>query len=315
MKKFIIRFALFISPLIAGWIALLNVDVPKEFAYDYMGDECEGQGRWLYSRFYLQDQPADIVFIGASRTMRAVDDSLLQHYFDSTGTHVNIINAGFCRFGRDLFTLIAEDALASQGHVRTLVFEVNEYEGSGNHPVYWSLASTSDLVYPESFVNQSYFSNIWSGSLLRIDYLSSTCFDPKESSAPSGKYFGCLHTDVVADDEDMNRAYAHCHDGSQCQPANAMENLRMIYNKAWISRLASSAQAQNTSLVFLYLPQYGCTTCPPREAEFYRQFGNVLIPPSSILDNRKNWSDHDHFNNRGSREMAKWLFSVLNEGQ
>lgn len=311
MKQFLAQLFLFCLPLIAVWILVLNVNVSKEFSYNYIKDECEGAGQWMYSRMYLQDRPADIVFIGASRTMRAVDDSLLQHYYDSSGSDLKILNAGFCRFGRDMFTLITEDAINTQHGMRTLVFEVNEREGSGNHPIYWSLANAKDLLYPESFVNQSYFSNIYSGTLMRFDYLRSELLSTQQTSIPSGKYFGCLHTDAIASKQDMDDAAAYCAKGKHCTPPGAWEEFQIGYNKAWIERLSNSCKAKNVGLVFLYLPQYGCSNCPPRELEFYQQFGTVLIPPVEILDNRNNWSDHDHMNNSGSASITKWLFAVL----
>ncbi len=315
MRKFLTQLFMFCLPLAAVWVIVLNVNVSKEFSYNYIKDECEGAGQWMYSRMYLQNRPADIVFIGASRTMRAVDDSLLQHYYDSSGANLKILNAGFCRFGRDMFTLIAEDVINSQAGMRTLVFEVNEREGSGNHPIYWTLAGTKDLLYPESFVNQSYFSNIYSGTLMRFDYLRSEWLSTLPRSIPSGKYFGCLHTDAIAGKEDMDDAAAFCAKGKHCNPPGAWEEFELGYNKAWIERLSNSCKAQNIELVFFYLPQYGCSNCPPRELEFYLQFGRVLIPPSEILDNRKYWSDHDHFNTYGSKAMAKWLYGELNLGQ
>jgi hypothetical protein len=315
MKKFLAQLLLFSAPLFFGWMVLLNVTVPKEFAYGYIGNECEGQGRWLYSRLFLQDRPADVVFIGASRTMRAVDDSLLQHYSDSSGSDLKFLNAGFCRFGRDLFTLIAEDALKTQTGIKTLVFEVNEREGSGNHPIYWSLAGANDLLYPESFVNQSYFSNVYSGSLQRVEYLRDDLFGRTLPVTVSGKYFGCLHTDHLADADDLDRSRDFCASGKNCAPPTPMEVFQMQYNKAWIARLSRTVAAQDAQLVFLFLPAYGCSGCPPRELEFYSQYGKVLIPPAEILENRQNWSDHDHFNSNGSRLMAKWLFAHIASDQ
>lgn len=255
MKNFLAQLFLFCLPLIAAWMLVLNVNVSKEFSYNYIKDECEGAGQWMYSRMYLQDRPADIVFIGASRTMRAVDDSLLQHYYDSSGSDLKILNAGFCRFGRDMFTLIAEDAINTQHGIRTLVFEVTEREGSGNHPIYWTLASTSDLFYPESFVNQSYFSNIYSGTLMRFDYLRSELLSTQQTPSPSGKYFGCLHTDAIASKQDMDDAAAYCAKGKHCNPPGSWEEFQLCYNKAWIQRLSNSCKAKNVELVFLYLPQ------------------------------------------------------------
>lgn len=315
MKKFLTQLFLFCLPLAAAWAIVLNVNVSREFSYNYIKDECEGAGQWMYSRMYLQDRPADVVFIGASRTMRAVDDSLIQFYFDSTGRDTKILNAGFCRFGRDLFTLIAEDALKTQTGMKTLVFEVNEREGSGNHPVYWTLAGTDDLLHPESFVNQSYFSNIYSGTLMRIDYLRGEWFSTESPFHESGRFFGCLHTDHIADATDLDRSKENCAGGRNCIPPTAWENFELSYNKAWIRRLSESAKAKNVELVFLFLPAYGCTNCPPREIDFYSQFGSVLIPPSEILDNRNNWSDHDHFNDNGSKAMSRWLFGELDSTQ
>lgn len=313
MKKFLTQLFLFCLPLIAAWIVVLNVSVSKEFSYNYIKDECEGAGQWMYSRLYLQGRPADIVFIGASRTMRAVDDSLLQLYYDSSGVNLKILNAGFCRFGRDMFTLIAEDVINTQHGMSKLVFEVNEREGSGNHPIYWTLADTKDLLYPESFVNQSYFPNIYSGTLLRLDYLRSAALSTSSGIVPSGKYFGCLHTDVIAGEKDMDDAAAYCAKGKYCNPPGSWENFQLSYNKAWIERLSNSCKAQNVELVFLFLPQYGCSNCPPRELEFYQRFGSVLIPPGEILENRNNWSDHDHLNNSGSTAITKWLFEELQQ--
>jgi hypothetical protein len=66
-------------------------------------------------------------------------------------------------------------------------------------------------------------------------------------------------------------------------------------------------KAKNIPFVFVYLPDSGSKLKYPKYAEHYKNIAPLLIPPQSILDDRSNWMDASHLNNKGSAEMSVWL--------
>lgn len=310
MRKFLRDILLFSLPLITAGVLVLFTDLPRNFRYNYLKDDCEGRGNWI-SRQLENGERADIVFVGASRTIRAVDDSLLELKFDSAGKPARIINAGYCRFGRDLQGIIAGDMLDSKTGLKKLVIEVSEREGISGHPVFYCLAGTEELLHPPSRLNQEYIGNVYKGGLMRLDYWKQQVLHQEEKIARPGNRYGCLHTEHRADKNELEASRQHCADGKNCRPAGNLENLQLRYAKAWLEKITRDAKANNCEVLFLFLPAYGCSSCPPREQSFYAQFGRVMIPPRGILENTGYWSDHDHFNSFGSRAISNWLFSEL----
>ncbi|TND10079.1 MAG: hypothetical protein FD123_761 [Bacteroidetes bacterium] len=311
MRKFLIQVALFSIPLVAVTAGILFLKAPEKFQYTYLRDDCDARGWWLYQRLFTQEKPVDMAFIGTSRTMRGVNDSLLEGYLDSAGNHSKVLNAGYCRFGRDLEALVAGDILQTNPGLKKIIIEVNEKEGISGHPVYYCLADSRELLVPESFVNQEYFGNIYKGFSVRLDYLRRNFLQTEKPLRPGIAQFGCVHTDHRADTADLLQSKKHCFENPWNKAPGSWKKFQLRYTFAWLNHIVQQAKEQGCEIAFLYLPAYGCGNAAPRELEYYKQFGDVFIPPLSILDKPENWSDHDHFNSNGSRELTRWLYESL----
>lgn len=312
MRGFLKQFVLFVLPLLAGTVALLVYNCPRQFQYLYLKDDCSGKGAWMYDRLFEQKEPANVVFIGTSRLLRAVNDSLLEHLLDSAGKPLRVLNAGHCRIGRDLETVLAEDIIDQILEVKPgsrIVIEIHEKEGVAPHPVFYCLARPRDYLLPESFVNQQYFSTIYDAGLLRLQYVRNQLWQPvtappKKSNGSSR--FGYFDTPHEAGASELAESQQHCNSIKR-EPAGSWENFTLRYSKAWLERLISKAKAKNCPVSFLFLPPYGCNSITPREIDYYKQYGDVWLPPDPVFSNPKNWSDRDHFNTKGGRELTQWL--------
>lgn len=312
MKRFLKQVALFLLPLLLLAAGLFKLDCPQEFRFHYLEKDCDDRADWIYSRLFCQDKPADIVFIGSSRTMRAVDDSLLSDMISTDTHHATALNAGYCRLGRDLQAVLADDLFWKTGKYqppKKLVIEIHEQEGVGSHPVFYCLAGSRDLLFPPSFVNQDYFSNVYNGWLMRLAWqrkrFTEGAFIPMYPQW--SKTFGAFHTDHLADPKELAEVKAKNESKVRENEATGWTAFQLRYNFAWIERMVRLAKSRNCEVEFLYLPEYGCSKVVPRDKKFYEQFGHILIPPAAILDDPNNWSDHDHFNNNGSKALTQWL--------
>lgn len=320
MRGFLKQLVVFLLPLLVAAGALLVYNCPRQFQYLYLKDDCSSKGAWMYSRLYEQKNPANIVFIGTSRMLRAVNDSLLEAELNASGLPLRVLNAGHCRIGRDLETVLGEDVMDQVLDVKPgscLVIEVHEKEGVAPHPVFYCLARPHDYLLPESFVNQQYFSTIYDAGLLRLQFVRNNIWQPqlpapKKSNGSSR--FGYFETDHLADVKELEESAARCASVSNEAPGS-WENFELRYSKAWLERLAAKAKARNCPVHFLFLPPYGCRSITPREMTFYQQYGDVWLAPDSIFSKKENWSDHDHFNTAGGRELTDWLALKIGEAK
>lgn len=311
MRRFLQHIVLFLTPLMMVTAGIISYPPDKRAHYDYLKEDCSGRGAWLYHRLFEHPQPADVVFIGTSRTMRAVNDSLLEHLLHENNLPMMVLNAGYCRIGRDLHAVIARDVLqqviAPNGQ-KHLVIEIHEREGVASHPVFYRMGSSHDVVAPASLLNQQYFSNMYSAGLMRLDVIRAKLWQlPPDTliTIPSTRW-GVFKTDHEAPAEDLNASQQRCSE-RPITPASAWNRFETTYSLAWLDQIVEQAKRKNCKVSFLYLPSYGCGDQAPRELLTYQQWGDVWLPPTTILSNPKNWSDRDHFNNRGAAELALWL--------
>ena len=81
----------------------------------------------------------------------------------------------------------------------------------------------------------------------------------------------------------------------------------MQFPRFYIKKINRICQEEGIALHFLFLPEFGTYLEKPRESDFYRQFGKVILPPQKILDNKAYWHDENHLNQAGARALNLWL--------
>ena len=129
-----------------GLAVVLILPYNKQFGYNRMLESCS-RGDWLYQRIFKNEIPVDIAFIGSSRTICAVNDSLLESYL---GVHV--ANLAFCRYGRSLHYSLFKDLLRKKTP-EMVVLEIRAEESRFGHPDFAHIADMEDLLLPVSYKN------------------------------------------------------------------------------------------------------------------------------------------------------------------
>lgn len=293
--------------LLAAVIFILPFD--KRFGRAYVKEDCYDHAIWIYDRIHNNTAPADVVFLGSSRTIHAVNDKLLESMIDSgTKTTTHVLNLGYCRFGRNMeYENMLE--LLENKKPKTLVIEVREDEDRFSHIDYGYITDLSE-VSGFVFYNPDYFKDIWKAFTIRLEYWKSR--------------LGLIHTDTVpvqqatygfgANDNVMDSVYAvqHIHTTvTKSTPDNNMRSLNYHFPEYYLKKIGSLAAQYKTRLFFLYLPGYSTLVGNPQEKELYQSLGTLLIPPSQIFTDRKNFTDENHLNSTGAKALCLWLSNQL----
>lgn len=305
MKRFLRRVLLFLLPPALVCALLFRFPFDKKFAYQYVKGDCDNRGGWLYPQMNSNSN-GGIVFIGSSRTMNGVNDSLLEALLAQNGKAQPVLNLGYCRLGDNLWYSLVKDYLRRH-HPKQIIFEVREEEAFGSHPVFPFLADAEDLISQPSWINQSYVSNFYDGWLMRLDYQRHHWLDlPDSASAASTARWGWRRGDIYADTNYLAQVkQKRIADSVSTMP---LRNLNLRYPQAWLAQTVALAKAHGAEVKFLFLPEYGSPIKTPRETTFYQSFGELILPPDSIFTNPKHWKDDAHLNSEGAEALTRWLF-------
>lgn len=285
---------IFLLTLAGIWL-MAYLPFSKQYAYNQMLESC-GRGNWTYCRIFENKTPVDIAFIGSSRTICGIQDSLLETLLSG---QVHTANLAFCRYGRPLHYVIFKDLLHHH-HPSVLVLEVTEKESRFSHPDFPYIAESEDLVFP--FHRQGYFRQLIIGTQSRLEFSLK-------------KWLGQL---PEFQKDPKNHLYdPHPRQGDPAVLAAKLNNppkpdgleKHWVYHtsKWYLKKMAELAKTEGVTLKFLFLPSYGGHGGRPSEEIFYRRFGEVLTPPDSIFQKPEYWVDGDHLNDNGAALLTCWL--------
>ena len=126
MKAFFMRLAVFLLPLVIGWLLLMIRPFDAHPGWTYLENNCR-RGYFLHHHLYQESDTLDLAFIGSSRTMCAFNDSLMAELGSSHQEAVSVANLGTCFYGRDLQYLIVK-RLLNRRPVRQIVLEIRATE-------------------------------------------------------------------------------------------------------------------------------------------------------------------------------------------
>lgn len=302
LQKFLIEAALACSLAMSGLMLVLLLPYDKQFGYSRMLESC-GRGDWLYNRIFENKTPIDIAFIGSSRTICGVNDSLLESCLN-----VYVANLGFCRYGRSLHYALFKDLLRKKSP-KTLVLEVHEEESRSGHPDFSHIADMEDLLLPVSFKN--WLMQLVDGVQDRVGYHAKKMLGDLPAYDAAGN---SMPYHFVAHPGKANAAALAKVKNRKTQKAGKIRLeppwSRRI-SKKYLWEIVALAMHHQVEVKFLYLPSYGALETQPAELEFYKKYGEVLLPPAPFSQSPEYRVDEDHLNDEGAMLLTEWLAGNL----
>lgn len=313
MKRFQKHILLFFIPLYIGIVALFIFPVEKKFSYNFVKGECENKANWIYNRIFVDNRNVDIAFSGASQTGCAIMDGLLENELNKkSGENVSVANLGYCRRGRDIQYLMLKD-LFDNKKPKIIVVEVYEDEPKKSHPIFPYLADTYDLFSSFVFFNQRFLSGIWKGAVTRFENFKHIVFNTEIQSLKNHSLFGYRHSTQKIADNILAENRAIWKKRLAKQKNSLIRKIELNYSKHYIEEIVKLAKHNSCKIIFLYLPESGSKLKTPLLADYYKSFGELVVLPQSIVENKQNWKDATHFNDFGAKEVSYFIMDKLGE--
>lgn len=309
-KKIWSNIILFLLPIALVIAIVFIVPANERFNYYFPKFNCMGHSGWLYDRLHLIDTNSaiDVAFVGSSRTIDGVADNLLEDSLKKKGIDVNVLNFGYCRFGRNMHHMLVKRML-EQWKPKCVVIEVTAKENWDGHPDFGYMANNQELFAPVMIFNDNYIEDIKNGFVTRFDAIRSDLFGVDELPPVQNDWkYGHMSDTTHVDPEILRK---------QQQKWQTIKRTtgfaRWFYYQyplTYLEKTIKLLQQNDCKVVFLYLPAYGAWD-KPQEYDWYKKRGIVLIPPKNMYENQYYWKDGNHMNDYGAENMSYWLAGEL----
>lgn len=299
-QKYILLSLLLLSLI----LCVLFVEPDKEFLFANASGDCSGRSHLMHNAIYKKNQEPETVLFGSSRTMNGIQDSLLNSLPGK-----KFLNLGYCRFGRNLDYFFIEE-YCKYHHPETIVLEVRAQEDANSHAVAPFFLSVPQLAKDAFTGNPKAVGDLYNKWLCNLKFVRSSLFNKPLR----------LDTQIAI-------AYGFWHSGKpiglqKLEEERSRDSIKWLEEKGKHQELNSNSEfyfkklkqlcgEKKITLYFLYLPNYGNGKGEPAQAAEYRSYGNLLLPPDSLVNNAQYFSDFSHLNPRGAARMSLWLKKTL----
>jgi hypothetical protein len=303
MKSFILKSIAVLLGFVPILIGIWFFPVSPKLKYEFTKGECNQRSLHFYERVYAISSPIDIAFIGSSHTTNGINDTLIKQQLNQNDVHLNIENLGFCRFGRNLdFVFIKE--LLTQKKPKSIILEVREDEDRYSHPVFPYLASPSDVANTSVLFNRDIAKDMYRSWIAKLEIEKEWLFkgEPKSNNPD---LFGFSTSKDTAEPTFL-KEIAQKRSLKTIPSKGIPHYFYSKYPISYLYKIAEICKKHKVELTLLYLPSFGGQKRPADEVT-YSKLGNLLIPPSEILNNPNNWYDENHLNFAGSKKISTWL--------
>lgn len=293
--------------LLAVVLTVLLVSPSLEFRFKNVVGDCSGRSLFMYNAIYKNDQDAEVIFIGSSKTMNAINDSMMSRLGSQT-----FLNLGYCRFGRNLDYFFIEQYCKTH-HPKKLVLEVREREGDNSHAVAPFFLPLDQLLADAFSFNGDLFPDLYNKWLCNLKFIRSRLFNTDETGIPSvDPHCGFFNTSQPPDlrqisEQKLKEERARAKNpGLHHEPLN--RNAALYFKK-----IKALCEAHHIRLYFLYLSSYANLSERPYSYDSYRSMGTYLSLPDSMLQNLSNFHDFGHFNPKGAGSASRYLLGRLKD--
>lgn len=297
MGSFLKKLFKFLLPLIFFVVVVYAAPISRKFAYGFINKGgCEYRSAWIHHLVFEDTAAIDVAFIGTSHTMCAMNDAWMEQQInDSLHSHLHFRNLAYCGYERNLNYVMARD-IFQQKKPKVMVVEVRENESQSSHIYFGNIATTADLFTAPIAWNRYYLRDLYMGFIFRLQHLREVL------TGEAGNH----HVDIPASPYGFNGgdrladpAIMFDHDTRKRNAAFIEKGVDGV-DLEYMDRIATLAKENNTTIVMVYLPLYAQAHKKTGVIERYSAYGKIIFPPQEILDDKANWQDEGHLNNRGA---------------
>lgn len=296
MNRLIRHILLFLLPAI---LVLVLLPVDRRMAYQGLQDDCFEHGLWIHDRIFTHEKEIELLFLGSSHTINAVDDELIEQE-----TGISTANLGYCRLGRNFHGLLLNEVLEKH-QPRMLILEIRESEDEHSHPIFPYLASTSEVILPDFVWNRDYVDDVQTHLSYKLDLFQDRLWG--EEALPIRQETHGFSVNVDTAKIEVLLGFQARKKKSIAAP---LTGLNMQFPRRSLHRISTICSEHDVQLAFLYLPSFGTSTHEAPSA-FYSEIAPVIIPPDSMLRNTNFWHDPQHLNKTGAAMLSTWLSQQL----
>ncbi len=309
MKEVLQKIAFFFGLLAIPVVLLFALPYSNEFARHFIKDDCYNHGAWIFDRLTKNETPIDIAFIGSSHTIHSFQEKKMEMVLEN---RFHLANLGYCRFGRNLEYLFVKELVASK-NTKLVVIEVHEDEPKNSHDIFPYLADTKDLLISPTFVNRDFFSDVFKGASARLEQFKAKYIFQEKYPEPDLNPYGYGESDRLATEEEFLKNKQGWSKWIKSRGSFEIEQIQLKYPYSYLLKTINLLKSRNIPFLFVYLPESGSNFQNPIRLDFYKQYGQVLTLPDSILNSPTNWMDDMHFNDRGACQVSEWMAKKLKQ--
>lgn len=301
---------LLVVGVLLTFVVILCLPKNKSLAYKALQQDYV-KGGWIYNRVAEDKRPVDIAFVGTSHTEGNVNDALIEQGLNDEFQHLfHVANMAIPQHGRNMHYVITKDIFKYKTP-SYLILEVKAYESRKSHHLFAQVADIEDVITPDLTINIFALRDLFSSMRWQVaQYLI-----PQDTGIEEYAQYGFRNNDPgVSLDvqllEELVEKRKRIVDESYF--GGKLDAVEFSLPRKYIRKIIQIAEAKGSKVIFLYLPYYGASR-EPGDIEFYKQYGDVWVPPVEVLGNIEYWKDAGHLNTQGAYTLAPWLINKLED--
>ncbi|MFN0201808.1 MAG: hypothetical protein ACKVTZ_09820 [Bacteroidia bacterium] len=309
-KRSILKAALFLAPGFLFIYFLIQSPLDKYFAFQYVGSTCYQHGKWILQRIEKEKRPIDIAFVGSSKTLHAIQDSLLETQLNQRlQKNIHVANLGYCGPTMNMQYFFVKELLKHQKPAY-LFIEAGFNIARANHLDFGYVADWEDIIHsPQQ--GAEYRENIQKALTIRLLNIRQKLLHIPEIQAIPQGFYGYAQDNKQATAEELaaytqesKQFFSHFH-------PDKMEAYQRHHKSAFVELAAlMKLIPKETKVYFFLLKEYGMPNECFNKATFL-QYAPLLITPDSLWDKNTAWMDRVHLNDQGARHYSQWIENEL----
>jgi hypothetical protein len=286
LKRFLKHIVLFGLPVFGLVLLIWAAPVSIEQRWNRLFENCS-KSACIYNLTIKNKQNIDVAFVGSSRTMAAVKDSLLSKMWQS-----NVANLGYCRPGRNVQFEILK-LLFTNHKPRVVFIEISQDEDWYGHFDFGNVASTQNVLASVKDKNPKFIRDVANNFTMKFDlfqrqnifnqpYAGSNC---RWGNWPAGESTADFSAILVADTNTISQRHT---------------------SELYLKKMVALCQKNGARVVFTYLPTFGLSGKKPNYLEFYLNYGTVVLDPIAFTQKRF-WADASHLTPEAATFYSEYL--------
>ena len=275
----------------------------------------------FYERIHFDETPIDVVFIGSSRTGRAVNKVEVQEELRKRGCNLNVENFSIAAAGFDIRIAELRELLAKR-KIKMLVFGVEERMPRDGHQAFVEIANVSEVLKSPVLGNRNLFKN-----LARLPYrqmeLALASLVPEafgyRCEFDRGLYEGAgsdhrLNINETKESEDgtesheeIIRKQSETYNRGILPPIlpDHLSFVEFGVSQHYMNEIRRLSEQYGFKVVILFQPFYKGYDAP-FDAAYLSQFG-PLWETSFLKEDATNFLDALHASDKASAALSPWL--------